>query len=122
MNKSLFSGMFRKKKKVIECPDCKSTNIGGAPEGFDFSSINSLDVIYECHNCKAIIRWYETSYGPALKILTPGRKKTPFAEEDKKDVEEMLVAVALLMEHPNAVDYVKQLEKDLKVALGATNG
>lgn len=48
---------------------------------------------------------------------TPAKTKMPFEGLDKKELEEMMVAVELLLEHPATVDYVTKLQADLRAAL-----
>jgi len=114
---------------VTQCPDCAGYDIGRAPMNYYALTTPPSDM-YECKGCGATTRRGEDAEGVITSTVVTRKTSggalvdvtKPFEGDYRKDVEEMLVAVALLKEHPSAALYVEQLQKDLKAALGATNG
>lgn len=105
--------------KFAECGKCGSTNIRRREMITSYSY--NASTVYECVDCGAVLEDVRNKFDSLVGETWTQKhlKKTPFEGADKKDLEEMSVAVELLMEHPEAAEYIKKFQADLKFALAA---
>ena len=110
--------VFNYGKKTVtlppdECERCASLDmyLSRQPMMLDNDG-NVTQYVAECNECGT--RVHRTS-----RIAGSSTEKRSFERCSKKELEEMLVALELLLEHPSARAYVLAFQEDLQAALAS---
>lgn len=107
---------------VTQCLDCAGYDIGCAPVG-RYPVTNPPSDVYECEGCGAVIRRAITYYGLTTVVVSrksSGRlanAKKPFKGYNEKELREISVALELLIDFPETLAYVEELQRDVNAAL-----
>lgn len=85
-----------------DCPKCGSTHVSVAVRG----SMGGVDKRHiTCHSCCMVT------------AIPADPREMVFGKYSEKDLIEMLVAIGLLAEYPETMQYVGSLQKDLEAAI-----